>query len=67
MLFHYAKLKLGPKKLASILQPFDIEFQPFIEEIETKEAVIRECANASTMERIKGMLYSINIVKADSC
>ena len=37
-----------------MLQLFDIEFQPFLEEIDIKEAVIRDCANAITMERIKG-------------
>ena len=49
-----------------MLQPFDIEFQPFIEEIDTKETVIRECADAATMERIKGLTSSINIFKANS-
>ena len=39
------------------LLPFDIEFQPFIEEIDAKVAVIREYADAATMEGIKGTTY----------
>ena len=53
MLFCNAKLKLGPKALANMFQPFDIEFQPLIEEIDTNVAVIRGFADAATMERIK--------------
>ena len=56
LVLHNAKLKLGSKKLANMLQLFDIEFQPFLEEIDTKEAAIRECANAITMERVKGII-----------
>ena len=37
-----------------MLLPFDIEFQPFIDEIDAKVAVIREYAHAATMEGIKG-------------
>ena len=55
----HAKPKLGIKKFASTLKSFDIEFQPFIEEINAKEGVIRECADAATMERIRGMLLYI--------
>ena len=51
-------MKLGLQKLANILQPFDIEFPPFIEEMDTKVAVIRECADAATMERIKGIILT---------
>ena len=61
-------LKLGLKKLVNKLQPFDIELQPFIEEIDAKVAVIREYADAATMEGIKGTLlpiYSINILRAN--
>ena len=36
-----------------MLQPFDLEFQPFINEIDAKEAAIREYADAVTMERIR--------------
>ena len=53
---NYAKLKLAMGKFATTLKSFDIEFQPFIEEINVKEAVIRECADAATMERIRGMI-----------
>ena len=44
-----------------MLQPVDIEFQPF-KEIDT---AIRECADAATMERIRGIHNSSN-VKTDS-
>ena len=53
------KPKLGVKKFTSILKSFDIEFQPFIEEINAKEGVIRECADAATMERIRSMILHI--------
>ena len=47
------------KKFANILlRPFDIEFQPFVEEINKKEEVIRECADAATMERIRSMILN---------
>ena len=49
----YTKFKSGTRKLASALKPFDIEFQPFIQEINAKERTIREWAGAATMERIK--------------
>ena len=52
----YAKPKSGVKKFSSILKSFDIEFQPFIEEINAKEEVIQECADAATMERIRSMI-----------
>ena len=40
-----------------MLQPFDLEFQPFIKEIDAKEEVVREFAGAATMKRI-GSMYS---------
>ena len=58
----YAKPKSGVKKFASILKSFDIEFQPFIEEINAKEEVIRECADAATMERIRSMILHMPVV-----
>ena len=58
----YTKPQLGVKKFASILKSFDIEFQPFIEEINAKEKVIRECADAATMERIRSMILYIPVV-----
>ena len=42
------------KKLTNILKPFDVEFQPFIQEIDTREAVIQRYADAATMGRIRG-------------
>ena len=53
----YTKLRLGAKKLANMLQLFDLEFLPFITEIDAKEEVIREFADAATMKRI-GSMYS---------
>lgn len=44
-------------KIANTLKSFDIEFQPFIEEINAREEAIREFADASTMERIRSMEY----------
>ena len=49
------------KKFASMFKPFDIEFQPFIEEISAKEEVIRECADAATMERVRSMIPSVDV------
>ncbi|KAF8428007.1 hypothetical protein BGX38DRAFT_1124153, partial [Terfezia claveryi] len=52
----------GIKKVTKILKLFDIEFQPFIEDINAKERVIRECADATTMEKIRiieGVLQDI--------
>ena len=42
----------GMKKLTNVLKSFDIEFQPFIDEINTKEEAIRQCADAATMQRV---------------
>ena len=36
------------------MKSFDIEFQPYLEEINAKEGVIRTCADAATMERVRG-------------
>ena len=44
------------RKLAITLKSFEIEFQPFIEEINAKEGVIRQCADAATMDRIRSMV-----------
>ena len=56
MSLSYAKSEPGIKKLATKLMAFDIEFQPFIQEINAKEQEIRECADAVTMQRIRGMI-----------
>ena len=55
----YTKLELGIKKMSSKLKPFDLEFQPFIDEVNAKEGVIRECADAATMERVRSKCNSI--------
>ena len=60
-----SKLKLGIKKLAKMLQPFDLEFQPCINEIDAKEAAIREYADAVTMKRIRGNYTFIHAVGYD--
>ena len=39
-----------------MLKPFDVEFGPFMAEIDEKEKVIRECADSVTMGRIKSKL-----------
>ena len=56
IVFNYAKLKSGRGKFATALKSFDIEFQPFIDEINAKERVIQEYADAATMERIRSMI-----------
>lgn len=58
MALNNSKLNLGMKTIANKLKSFDIEFLPFIEEMNAKEAVIRECADAATMGRIKGMIFT---------
>ena len=50
------------KKFTNILKSCDIEFQPFLEEINAKEKVIRECTDAATMERIIGMILHMLVV-----
>ena len=45
------------KKVANAFKSFDLEFQPFIEEINAKEGVIRECADAATMERVRSEYF----------
>ena len=53
---NYAKPKLGTEKIANTLSSFDTEFQPFIEEINAKEKVIQQYADAATMKRIKSVI-----------
>ena len=53
-----AEPQSGSKSFLSTLKSFDVEFLPFIEEINAKEEVIREYADAATMERIRRMLPS---------
>ena len=48
-----------------MLQPFDLEFQPFINEIDAKEVAIREYADAVTMKRIRGKYKFIHAVGND--
>lgn len=54
----YTKPKLGINKITNALKSFDMEFQPFIEEINAKEGVIREYADAATMERVRSKYSS---------
>ena len=49
----------GIKKLAKPLKSFDLEFQPFIEEINAKEQVIREYADVATMERVRSTYSTV--------
>ena len=53
----FAELQLGWKKFSITFKSFDIEFLPFIKEINAKEEVIRECADAVTMDRVRSMLF----------
>ena len=59
MLLGFTKLinciESGIKSIGNKLKSFDLEFQPFIEEMNAKERTIREYADAATMGRIKGM------------
>ena len=68
---YYTDLRLGVKKLANIFQPFDLEFQPYIKEIDAKEGVIRELAGAATMRRIGSMysymVFGYNRAKSNKC
>lgn len=52
------------KRFGCTLKPFDIEFQPFIDEIDAKERVIRECVDVATMKRVQGMV--LHMVLAQS-
>lgn len=56
----YAKSQLGIKRITNTLKAFEIEFQPYVEEINAKEGVIRECADAATMERVRSMFLHIH-------
>ena len=38
-----------------MLQNFDIEFKPFIDDMSEMEKRVRECADIATMDRIKSM------------
>ena len=42
---------------ASTSKSFNIEFQPLIEEMNTKEEVVSKCASLATMDRIRGMTF----------
>ena len=44
------------RKFTSTLKSFNVEFQPLIEEINTKEDLMSKCASAATMDRIRGMI-----------
>ena len=43
------------KKLGTALKSFENEFRPLIEDINAKEVVVRQCADAATMDRIRSM------------
>ena len=46
--------------MASKLKSFDLEFQPFIDEMKAMAEVIREYAGAATMERVRGKCNSFS-------
>lgn len=59
-LLPYAKSKKPAiKKLASTLKSFNVEFQPYVVEINNKEGDLSKYAGAATMQRIKGMILQI--------
>lgn len=54
--------KSGIDRFAMTLKSFDVEFRPFIEEINKKDKVIREFADAATMEHIRSMILHMMLV-----
>ena len=55
------------ENVTKVLKSFDIEFQPFIEEINAKEGVIREYADAATMERVRSKQNSVSLLVTIWC
>ena len=51
-----AEPELGMERFSTKLKSFDIEFLPFIEEINAKQEAIRGYADAATMERVRSKL-----------
>ena len=51
------------KKFISTLKSFNYKFQPLIEEMNTKEEAISKCANATTMDRIRGTILWIHVTR----
>lgn len=49
--------------MKSALKSFDLEFQPYIEEIHAKEGVIRQLADAATMKRVRGLTLCMVLAK----
>ena len=41
-------------------KPFNVDVQPFIDEITKKEKMIRECADVATMERVRSMCFILH-------
>ena len=58
-ILYYANSKLAIGKFAKTLKSFDIELQPFIQEINAKEGVIQEFVNDTTIERIRSMMQHL--------
>ena len=54
------------RKFESTLKSFNSEFQPLIEEMNTKEEAVSKCANAATMDRIRGMILLMHVGEYDS-
>lgn len=59
LLSHAKAKKPAIKKLSSTLKSFNVEFQPFVDEINNKEGDISKYAGVATMQRIKGMILHI--------
>ena len=69
--YHCHKIMLNKpssamKKFTSTLKSFNIEFQPLIEEMNTKEEVVSKYAGAATMDRIRGTILWIHVGGYDS-
>lgn len=51
---------LGIRRVANMWKPFNVDVQPFIDEITKKEKMIRECADVATMERVRSMCFILH-------
>ena len=47
------------KRFTGTSKSFNIEFQPLIEEMNTKEEVVSKCASLATMDKIRGMILHV--------
>ncbi|KAF8426181.1 hypothetical protein BGX38DRAFT_1279005 [Terfezia claveryi] len=50
---YFAPSNMVATKVINMLQPFVIEFKPFIDDMTQMEKRVRKCADIATMDRIK--------------